>query len=162
MSISTLERQSLRLQLEPTDAFKVLPGNGYRRSALPLAKIQARPSLAITYEIRARTHRYFDNHAWIRELRNISDEAIDDAIIVVLDKLDQWLERGQIKDCILLLSIVDPEEIPVEISLALLAGTRPAERELFEARRNFYERLEARIRREMPEHLDLMLRGLRP
>lgn len=163
MIVQNLKNGPLRFTHKMQEGEKLTPVNGFRRAALPIAEVLPIRLWTGFAELGiAQNREHFGNHRWIQDLRYISDEAIDDAIIVVLDKLDEWLEQDKIKDCILLLSLVDPEEVHIELSLALLAGTLPAQDKMLDARRDFCQRLETRLRREMPDEVESMLRGLRP
>lgn len=162
MSLSVSERPRLRSSSSVAQQpFKLMPGSGCRREPLPCHAPPLAQSLRVAYDLRPTQGDRFDKNRWLHDFEKLSDDEIDDAIVVVLDKLDQWLERRQIEYCVDILNLADPERIPIEISLALLSGTLPARQELLVARRQFLARFETRLRREMPGDVDLMLRGLR-
>lgn len=163
MSISTRERNVLRVSSATGQVRGLSVGNGIRRGALPQTKLAPKPSLECPFVLSiAHGTKHFDKDRWLHDLEQLLDEEIDDAIVNVLDKLDGWLEKGQTELCIDILNAADPERLPIEISLALLSGTLPAKQELFNARKRFCNGFELRLRREMPADAEMMLRGLRP
>lgn len=163
MSISTRERSSLDVWSTQAAVNRLLVGNGIRRISLPQTRLTPESSLERSFVLGVQdTRQRFDKNRWLCDLEKLSDDEIDDAIVNVLDKLDQWLEKGQVELCRDILNTADPERLSVEISLALLSGTLPAKQELFEARQLFCNRVELRLRREMPADVEIILRGLRP
>lgn len=101
---------------------------------------------------------------WLKRLYDAcarGDEALDQAIDMVLDTFDDLLFAQNESRCNELLQGADVERLAVEVTIAFLASTLRAREALSEARQGFYSRLEARLRREDPERADALLGGLR-
>jgi len=86
---------------------------------------------------------------------------IDRAVYFVLDTFDDLLfARNEVR-CREILWQADAERLPIEVLLTLLGATLRARDALDEARRGLCRRVEERLRRDVPDRVDLLLRGLR-
>ena len=102
-----------------------------------------------------------DDVRWLEDLTRSGDRGLDDAIISALDRMDELLEAGDDVRRAAILGAADPDRLPIEVSLALLAGTAPARKGIEGSRVRFLNRLEQRIERDTPGEAAPLLRGLR-
>lgn len=102
-----------------------------------------------------------DDARWLEDLALAGERGLDDAIISALDRMDQLLEAGDDARREGILRAADPDRLPIEVSLALLAGTLPARASIEDVRASFLNRLEQRIERDTPGEAAALLRGLR-
>lgn len=157
-----LDRQPLR-SVSDVNSNILRPCSGHRRMPLQQATVPSTTSFRNTYQptsalidVRANDER------WLRDLEKLNDATIDDALIDVLDRMDSLLEPGSLERCRAILNLANPERLAIELSLAFLSGTLAAKNELFDARSSFYNRLETRLKREMPSDVEALLGRLRP
>src|SRR5262249_7722865 len=88
------------------------------------------------------------------------EPAVDAAIDIVLDTVDDLLFERKVERCRELLAQADVERLPVEVALAFLASTLRARQALTPERESFYRRLAEKLRRDAPADVDALLAGL--
>ena len=98
---------------------------------------------------------------WLDHLYRLSgNRKRGPAVDLTLDALDDLLFLKQAARCDEILRTADVDRLMVEVLLAILMETFRARSALRE-RDGFYQRVEERLRRERPQKVDALLRGLR-
>jgi len=102
-----------------------------------------------------------DPQKWLLQLyRLCADGKRGPAVDLVLYTFDDLLFLRQKERCDEILRTADVDRLMIEVLLALLMETFRA-RSVLDERQAFFDRVEARLRRERAERAEAMLRGLR-
>jgi hypothetical protein len=141
-------------------ALRVMPAFGAKRSSLASARRPDDIDLRAAAVMLERPE-MSDDARWLRDLEHARIPSdIDAASYAVLSKLHALLSAQDLSRCDKILAAAAVNRLPIQVLLALLAGTFRARRHL-PGRSAFYAQVEDHLRKVEPTRAESLLRGLR-